>query len=175
MSDNKNKDLYYLDDLSDYKVASGYEDVRGWEVKDVDNRTIGKVDGLLASKSAKRVVYLDVEVDDDLIEDGHKIYSASAQKGVHEFKNKDGDNHLIIPIGLANLDEDEHEVHTDQINRNTFAKAERFNKNKSFDRDYEVKMYVLYTGNSDQKGATYDDNFYNRKEFDSTRTRNTTR
>jgi hypothetical protein len=175
MSDNKNKDLYYLNDLSDYKVASGYTDVRGWVVKDAHNRAVGKVDGLLASKSAERVVYLDVEVNDDLIEEGHKIFSASAGKGVHEFINKEGENHLIVPIGLANLDEDENEVHTDQIDRNTFAKAGRFDKNKSFDRDYEVKMYVLYTGNPENETSEYDNNFYNRKEFGDAKSRNTTR
>ncbi len=59
----KNKDLYNLHDLSGYKVAEDYADVRDWEVIDVDKRTIGKVDGLLVSKQAERVVYLDVEVD----------------------------------------------------------------------------------------------------------------
>jgi hypothetical protein len=172
---DKDKDLYYLDDLSDYKVASGSNDVRGWDVKDAHNRTIGKVDGLLASKSAKRVVYLDVEVNDDLIEEGHKIFADSAGKGVHGFVNKEGENHLIIPIGLANLDEDEHEVHTDQIDRNTFARAGRFGKDKSFDRDYEVKMYLLYTGNTDKDVAGNDDDFYNRKEFGSSHTQNSTR
>ena len=61
MSD-KEKDLHYLDDMSDYKVADDYTDPRGWEVKDTDGRTVGKVDGLLASNSAKRgMVQLDVE------------------------------------------------------------------------------------------------------------------
>jgi hypothetical protein len=30
----KNKNLYYLEELSDYKVASEYSDVRGWDVID---------------------------------------------------------------------------------------------------------------------------------------------
>lgn len=41
MSDNNNtKNLYYLDELSDYKVSSDDSDVRGWEVKDTDERVI---------------------------------------------------------------------------------------------------------------------------------------
>ncbi|MBU1823031.1 MAG: photosystem reaction center subunit H [Bacteroidetes bacterium] len=175
MTDKKNKDLYYLDDLSDYKVASGYSDVRGWVVKDAENRAIGRVEGLLASKSAERVVYLDVEVDEDLIEEGHRTYATSASKGVHGFKNEEGENHLIIPIGLANLDEDENEVHTDRINRSTFARADRFKKDTTFDQDYEVRMYQLYTGDTSQESSVYDDKFYNRKEFDRSKTRNTSR
>jgi len=68
----KNKNLYYLHELSDYKVASDYADVRDWEVVDADKRTIGKVDALLVNKEAERVVYLDVEVNASLIEAGHE-------------------------------------------------------------------------------------------------------
>jgi predicted RNA-binding protein (virulence factor B family) len=78
-------------------------DVRGWDVKDANNRTIGKVDHLLVNKIAERVVYLDVEVDELLIEDGHNTYQTKVSDGVHQFLNKDGENHLIIPIGMAIL------------------------------------------------------------------------
>ncbi len=53
---DKNKNLYYLHELSDYKVADNYADVRGWEVKDAGNRTIGQVEGLIVNKKAERVV-----------------------------------------------------------------------------------------------------------------------
>jgi ribosomal 30S subunit maturation factor RimM len=79
MKDN-NKNLYYLHELSEYKVADDYADVRDWEVIDADKRTIGKVDGLLVSKEADRVVYLDVEVDTSLIEDGHETYVVPAKR-----------------------------------------------------------------------------------------------
>lgn len=71
---DKNRNLYYLHELSDYKVAFDYCDVRGWEVKDAEDRTIGKVDNLLVNKQSERVVYLDVEVDEAVIEEGHKTY-----------------------------------------------------------------------------------------------------
>jgi hypothetical protein len=100
----KHKNLFVLEDLPDYQVAENYSDVRGWDVKDADNRTIGKVDHLLANKSTKRVVYLDVEMDKALIEDGYKTYLNRVRKGVHEFLNKEGENHLIIPIGMAVID-----------------------------------------------------------------------
>ncbi len=58
-----NKHLFYLNELSDYKVASDDPDVRGWKVKDSDNRVIGKVDNLLVNKNTERVVYLDVVLD----------------------------------------------------------------------------------------------------------------
>ena len=50
MSTTKERNLYYLEELSDYKVADSDKDVRGWEVKDIDGRTVGKVDNLLVNK-----------------------------------------------------------------------------------------------------------------------------
>lgn len=162
----KNKNLYYLDDLSDYKVASDDSDVRGWEVKDADNRTVGKVDGLLANKETKRVIYLDIEVDKSLIEDGHEVYNKSANEGVHEFVNKEGENHLIIPIGLVRLDVEKEKVLTDEIDHNTFAKTKRFSKGAKLDRNYELTVYKNYfPERGDNEDDLKDEKFYDRQEF----------
>ncbi|HET8860492.1 hypothetical protein [Marivirga sp.] len=172
MSDN-DKNLFYLDDLSKYKVASDYSDIRGWEVKDTDKRTIGKIDGLLANKEKKRVVYLDIEVDESLIEEGHEVYNESAGSGTHEFVNKEGENHLIIPIGLVKLDEENKTVLTDEINHSTFAKTRRFSKGADLNRKYEITVFGQYfpdksVDESHQQG----DEFYNREEFKKSDTKN---
>lgn len=142
---NENNDLAYLDNMSDYKVAEGYSDVRGWDVFDSDNRKIGEVDGLLASKLAERVVYIDVEVDEDLITAGRTDIDTTANPETHEFENADGEDHIIIPIGLVNFNEAAKNVHAPHITHATFAKANRFSKRADFDRDYEVDIYRLYT------------------------------
>jgi len=163
---DKNKNLYYLHELSDYKVADEYADVRDWEVIDADKRTIGKVDGLLVNKQAERVVYLDVEVDTTLIEAGHETYSITANKGVHEFLNKEGENHLIIPIGMVTLDEDNKKVHTDQIDFATFAKTKRFKKGVDIEKSYELKVLPQYSpGNQFHEQSDPENQFYDRKEF----------
>jgi hypothetical protein len=162
----KNKDLYYLHELSGYKVADDYVDVRDWEVTDADNRNIGKVDGLLVSKQAERVVYLDVEVDKSLIEAGHETFAAAADKGVHEFLNEDGENHLIIPIGMATLDEDNKKVHTDQIDFTTFAKTKRFKKGVDIEKSYELMVLPHYfPGYKFDEENGLNNQFYNRNEF----------
>lgn len=162
-----NKNLYYLHELSGYKVADDYADVRDWEVIDADNRTIGKVDGLLVSKEAGRVVYLDVEVDTSLIEAGHETYAVSAEKGVHEFLNKEGENHLIIPIGIVTLDEESKKVHSKQIDYSTFAKTKRFKNGVDLERSYELTILPLYFPDNkfDEKDGS-GNHFYTRKEFD---------
>ena len=164
--DKDKKDLFYLDELSDYKVADDYADVRGWDLKDVDGRVIGEVNDFLVSKRAERVVYLDVEVNESIIEKGHDVYGAKSS-GIHEFLNKDGDNHLIIPIGMVTISRDRKEVMTTNINHETFAKTKRFAKGYAIDQDYEVGAYKNYhsSDGDDEALVVYDENFYNRKGF----------
>jgi hypothetical protein len=138
------RDLYYLHELPDYKVASDSADVRGWEVKDVDNRRVGKVDNLLVSKKDKRVVYLDVEVDKSVIEDGYKTYRVPADEGVHGFSNKDGEDHIIIPIEVAKLDEDHENVITPEVDYQTFTAASRFKKGTPMNRALELMILGSY-------------------------------
>jgi len=160
-----NKNLFNLDELSGYKVAENYSDVRGWDVKDANDRTIGKVDHLLVNKIAERVVYLDVEVDETLIEEGHNTYQSRVSDGVHEFLNKEGENHLIIPIGMANIDEKNKWVNTNQIDSSTFAKTKRFKNGDVIDFDYELNVVRHYRGDNAIHSSNNVDGFYDREEF----------
>jgi len=160
------KNLFNLDELSGYKVAENYSDVRGWEVKDKNNRSIGKVDHLLVNKTAERVVYLDVEVDDSLIKEGHNTYQDRASDGVHGFLNEEGENHLIIPIGMAHLDKENKRVNTNQIDSSTFAEAKRFRKGDAVDFDYELNLVRHYKRDKTIHSSNSIDGFYDREEFD---------
>jgi len=172
MSDKENnKNLFYLDDMSGYKVASDYSDVRGWKVLDADNRSIGKVDGLLVNKKAERVVYLDIEVDKDLIEDGHEPYENPNNKGAHEYLNKDGENHLVIPIGMVDIDDDNNNVLTNEINYDTFKKTKRHTKGADLSREHEETVIKGYLPEDTTADDYRDDNFYNRKAFEDRRRR----
>ncbi len=164
---DKTKNLYYLDELSDYKVSSEYSDVRGWEVIDANSRTIGIVDHLLVNKEAERVVYLDIEVYASLIEDGHNTFQLPVSEGVHEFINKEGENHLIIPIGMACLDKNNKKVTTNHINSSTFARARRFKKGDIIDFGYELNVLRHYVEDlTVEEGTSSGKKFYERKEFD---------
>jgi hypothetical protein len=167
MSENE-KNLYYLEELSDYEVATDYSDVRGWDVVDTNNRIIGKVDKLLVNKRAERVVYLDVEVDKAIIEDGYQTFEKSTSEGIHGFLNNEGDDHLIIPIGMATLDEANNQVISNQIDYDTFAKVSRFSKGSTIDSKYEIKVFRDYTGDESSEISPSDQSFYDRKEFENT-------
>ncbi|QLG46520.1 PRC-barrel domain-containing protein [Costertonia aggregata] len=141
---NKDRNLFYLHELSDYKVSDSDKDVRGWPVKDADGHYIGEVENLLISKSDERVVYLDVEVDEEIIKANHKPYAKSALDGTHGFVNEEGENHIIIPIGLVDLDLEQEIVNTPDIGRDVFSETKRIRKGSLIDRHYETDVLESY-------------------------------
>ena len=140
----KEKHLYYLTELKDYKVKHKDPDIRGWVVKDLDNRNIGKVDNLLVNKELGKVVYVDVEVDESIIDVNHDPYAHNKNSEFQEFINKEGENHIIIPIGLIDLNPDKKYVLTESINYQTFAETKRYKSGTNISRDYERHVLGSY-------------------------------
>lgn len=79
--------LRRLRDLTDYEVADGNPDVRGWSVRGGDGRKFGEVSELVVEEQTLKVRYLDVELDASL-------------------RLNEQDRHILLPIGVAALDED---------------------------------------------------------------------
>lgn len=74
-----------LSALDDYEIADGYPEVRGWEVRDADDRSIGRVHDLLVDVGALRVRYLDVEL-------------------ASRFAVTEADRRVLVPIEAVDLD-----------------------------------------------------------------------
>jgi len=91
--------LMPLNRLDDFKVADGYQDVRGWSVVGQDGDKIGKVDDLLVDTNARQVRYLGVDLDRGLL-------SGRSHSG-----------HVLIPIENVQLDRKD-KVHLTSIGRN---------------------------------------------------------
>ena len=162
---DREKNIYYLDELSDYKVADSDKDVRGWEVKDKDGRVVGEVENLLVNKSTERTVYLDVDVDSSIIDAGFKPYGGKAKDGTHVILNEDGDTHVIIPIGLVHLNLESEIVFTESITHETFAKTKRKKPNLPINRDYELLVLETYNPDEDYSKYENDDSLYERNEY----------
>ena len=143
--DKSKKHLHYLDDLSGYKVKDEDPDVRGWKVLDASHQKIGKVQNFLVSKEAKKVRYLNVEVDKDIIAEGHEPLSGKVDSP-HEFINRDGDTNLIIPIEMATIDEEEKAVYTADVSRETFARTKRIAPAGPVSPEYERYVLQNYRG-----------------------------
>lgn len=58
-----NENLRRLGDLDDFQVASDDPDIRGWDVKTRDGRDIGEVEELIVDPVARKVRYLEVDLD----------------------------------------------------------------------------------------------------------------
>ncbi|OXB03708.1 PRC-barrel domain-containing protein [Flavobacterium pectinovorum] len=165
--ENKDKNLYRLDELSDYKVASNYSDVRGWKIVDAENHTIGKIDNLWVNKDMQRVVYLDVKLDKKLIDDHrNEVRDVIANDNGKEFIYKEGDSHIIIPIGSVNINTDTKIVMANSIGYDTFRNTSRYNTQHNFDREYERRVMKSYYPENDPNYDSNDDAFYNRREFE---------
>lgn len=144
MSTDVKKHLYYMSELKDYKVNHHDTDITGWTVKDLENRVIGKVDNLLVNKELGKVVYIDVEVDRTIIDANHDPYSPHRTHNMQEFINKDGENHIIIPIGLIEINTSDKYVFTESINYQTFAETKRYKSGTHISRDYENHVLGSY-------------------------------
>lgn len=165
--ENKDKNLYRMDELSNYKIASDYSDVRGWKIVDADNHTIGKIDNLWVNKDMQRVVYLDVKLDKGLLDDHHnEVRDVIANDNGKEFIYKEGDSHIIIPIGSVNINKDTKIVMANRIGYDTFRSTSRYNRQNNFDREYERRVMKSYYPEHDSDYDSNDDAFYNRREFD---------
>jgi photosynthetic reaction center H subunit len=92
--------LRRLRDISDFEVADGSPDVRGWTVRGGDGKTFGEVHELIVEVEALKVRYLDVELSSSLNINKH-------------------DRHILLPIGVAALDEEGDNVFVPSLNSET--------------------------------------------------------
>ena len=136
-----------LDQLDDFRVAEGDPDVRGWEVIGADGRKIGEVDNLLVDTDAMKVRYLDVDLDDDLLESGE-------------------DRHILIPIGYARLDEEEDRVSVDSL-RSADVAALPVYDHAPLTEEYETDVRSRFESNYTSGGGT--DDFYSGDAYDQSR------
>lgn len=145
-----------LDELDDFSVAEGDPDVRGWDVLSADGRKIGQVDNLLVDTAAMKVRYLEVDVDDDVLEGS-------------------GDRHILVPIGYARLHEEDDQVLVDSL-KSTDVMALPEYRQEPLTRAYESSVRERFdTGYTDAAGAgaaaasTADTDFYAGSGYDQNR------
>jgi uncharacterized protein (TIGR02271 family) len=137
--DNTADRIIPLDELNDFQVAEGDPDVRGWEVLSSDGRKIGEVDNLLVDTAAMKVRYLDVDIDDDLLEGK-------------------ADRHILVPIGYARLDEDDDRIFVDALDSTSLRQIPEY-RHEALTREYETNLQSHF-GTGRTTGGTADQDFY---------------
>jgi len=91
--------LQRLSDLKGLDVASGEPDIRGWEVRTVSGRRLGRVYDLLVDEERREVVMLDIDL-------------------------HDSDRHVEVPIRSAQIDRTRHHVIADTADTEPLGEAD---------------------------------------------------
>lgn len=134
--------LRRLRDLTDFEVADGNPDVRGWAVRGGDGRALGVVHELIVEPEALKVRYLDMELDG-------------------RFKRSKHENHILLPIGVASLDAEDDNVFVPALNAESVLNYPPYSEIQ-ITRDYEEAM-LRALGIGPTVGS---DQFYERDSYD---------
>ena len=134
-----------LSEMDDFQVADGYPDIRGWEVKSSDGRTVGEVKDLIADTAAMRVRYLDVEVDRTI---GELAQDATTPG--------DQERHVLLPIGIVRLDDAGDDVLVDGYTAAQIAGLPRYTGgavSSDYERTLHARRYDTGANTADMAAA----------------------
>ncbi|UOQ73793.1 PRC-barrel domain-containing protein [Hymenobacter cellulosilyticus] len=139
--------LRRLRDLTEFEVADGSPDVRGWAVRGGDGHKFGDVYELIVEEEALKVRYLDIELDSSLNVNRHE-------------------RHILVPVGVAALDEEGDNVFVPSLNKESVLDYPPFEEIQ-ITREYEEAMLrSLQLPLPEARPANfYDQDSYNEQRF----------
>jgi len=147
--------LVHLKDVKDFDFPKDQPDPRGWEVTSAEGTKLGKVADLLFDTQARRVRYLEVEIDKDVAKEAGRDWA-------------------LVPVGAARLDDDRDEVIVD-LSSTDLGHAPAYDR-QALSRDYEksLKSYLRDRPRTGAAAATratpgtaeHDTDFYAGPEYD---------
>jgi sporulation protein YlmC with PRC-barrel domain len=108
MDNMKHRRLQELD-RSDFEIVREDPDIRGWDVRGINGRKVGAVEDLIVDAQEKKVRYMVVDLDDNELKLRHRK--------------------VLIPIGLAELDQKDDDVLIPNIS------AQQLGELPDYDRD----------------------------------------
>ncbi|GGB76607.1 DUF2382 domain-containing protein [Dyadobacter sediminis] len=137
---------------SDFEIADGQPDIKGWEVKDSAGTDLGEVDELIFDVTSRKVRYLVVDLDEN------------------ELKPDSGK--VLVPIGLVTLQENDHEVILPSFEAKHLYALPEYEKGKITPvMESEIRNTLTGLGIAATGSALYDrhpEGFYDHQHFDDT-------
>ena len=132
---------------SDFEIVDGQPDIRGWDVKTADGKTIGEVDELILDAQARKVRYMIVDLDNDAID-------------------LEDDRKVLIPIGLAELHENDDDVLVPTVGLNQLKQLPEYDRDH-LDPAYERSISSVFgrTDLADATVTTDDSSWYQHEHF----------
>lgn len=129
---------------SDYKIVEGQPNIKGWAVKDQLGRTLGDVDELLFDPESRKVRYLVLDMDDNELDLD--------------------DREVLIPIGLAQLHEDDDDVILPNITVDQLSSLPEYDYD-ALNPEVERTVYGVFAGAGasalEANTSLYDHDYYN--------------
>jgi hypothetical protein len=146
MSDKKNKRLQELKG-SDFEIAKGQPDIRGWEVRDAEGRLMGKVRELIFDARDHKVRYMVVDV-----KDSKEL----------ELENRT----VLVPIGLAELEPRHDDVLLPKVTPFQLRALPKYNRDDLGTRA-EKAVSTVFGRNTDKYAddADLNSSFYDNEDF----------
>jgi len=134
---------------SDYEVADGQPDIRGWDVKDISGKTIGEVDDLIFDERTLKVRYMAVDLDDN------------------DF-DLDDDREVLIPIGYGEIPEKDDVIIIPNVTADQLSALPVYDHDRLVTPEDEYRVRNIFTGAGATAATTgvVDDDFYNHQYYD---------
>jgi hypothetical protein len=148
-SDENKKDYSRLEELSEsnYEIIDGQPDIQGWDIENSKGVKIGEVDELLFDPGSRRVRYivLDTENNDLDLEDGH----------------------VLIPIGVAELHEEDDTVLIPHITVEQLTALPLYERGREITPEIEIEIRNVFIKPDTEIVA--DSDFYKHEHFNETK------
>ncbi|WP_461488172.1 DUF2382 domain-containing protein [Pontibacter sp. HJ8] len=144
---------------SDFKIAEGEPNIKGWTVKDTQGRTIGEVDELLFDPQSRKVRYIVLDLEGNVL----------------DLEPRD----VLIPIGLAELHDSDDDVILPNVTAEQLQSLPLYDKD-NLNRDTEMSIRNTFAGlgaagaaagaamtdrDRDTADEFYNDEYYNEDKF----------
>ena len=152
-NENKNRRLQELSG-SDYEIAEGQPDIRGWDVKDANGKAIGEVDELIFDVQSLKVRYIVLDLEGNVL----------------DLDSRD----VLVPIGMAQLHDKGDDVVLQGVTADQIRSLPEYDED-SLDADVENKVRNVFAGAGGAAltgaamttgaGRNSDDNFYDHDHF----------
>lgn len=110
---------------SDFEIAEGQPDIRGWHVKDRQGNTVGEVEELIFDPQSLKVRYIVLDLEDSLLD------------------TQQGD--VLIPIGVAELHSSDDDVILPNLDASQLSSLPKYEKGM-LNRDYENSIRNVFAG-----------------------------
>jgi uncharacterized protein (TIGR02271 family) len=111
---------------SDFEIADGQPDIRGWDVKDANGQRIGEIDDLIFDAESRKVRYMKIDLEGNVL----------------DLETRD----VLVPIGLAQLHDDDDDVILNNVTADQLRSLPEYDDDNLEDANFESNIRRVFAG-----------------------------